>query len=501
MGVWSKASRDQFGGGRNRADSGGMKVIGDVVGYVGRLLRQPKGELSRAQRTVRFWLDLSRHCGRELQRNQATHMAAALTYRTIFSLVPIAVLMLLVFRAFGGFEQVSTDLQGHVYEYLGLTSITLATQESVDQSTATEGVAVVGAQVKDESQRELRASIDKVITDLTQKASEVNVGSVGVVGLVVLIWGAIGLLVTVEGCFNQIYNSASGRSWHLRVPIYWSVITLGPVLLWVSLYVAGQSVGQVERLVQAGGLGWVLSGVLGLLGRSAALAASWLLLFLLYVLMPTPRVRLRPALAGALVAAVLWEAGKVGFKLYVSRAVSYSVLYGTLGLVPLFLLWLYVTWWVVLFGLEITYTLQAMRGRVFEKQAARINQQAVYDGRWLLPMMTQIGRVFVEGKTIREDQLSQELGLPERAVVELGERLYKAGLVHRVAESGDDQGAYTLAKRPEDIPVKQLLELGQSLGDAGVAGSDQPGWAYLQELGKAQRDAAGDTTVAGLIKK
>jgi len=464
-----------------------MAWVTQITAYLRRLVTQPIGELNRAQRTLRFTVDLTRHCARQLGRDHATQMAAALTYRTIFSLVPIAVLMLLVFRSFGGFEQVSLDLQDRIYDYLGLSSIALPT----------DGAAAVVS--SDASNEDLRASIQKIMTDLTQQASEMSVSSVGAVGLALLIWAALALLVTVERSFNQIYNCPAGRSWHLRIPIYWAVITLGPVLLFVSLYVAEALVVQVHDWVSVGGMPTVLSTLMAWLSRGTALLASWLLLFLLYVLLPTTRVRLRPAMIGALTAAVLWELGKVGFKYYVSRAVSYSVLYGSLGLIPLFLFWLYLTWLIVLFGMEVTYTLQAMRGREFEKQAARFNQHHGYDPRWLLPLMAGIGQAFRDGRPIGTQTLAQQLRLPVLAITQLCEKLQGSGLIHRVNTGGDETEGFTLAKPPEDITVSQLLELGRSISASGDDQPDQPGWSYVKQLDEAQSTAAGSTTLATLI--
>ncbi len=496
------------------------QTISDAVGYLKRLITQPTSKLSRVQRTVRFAVDLSRHCAGQLQQNHAPQMAAALTYRTIFSLVPVAVLMLLVFRAFGGFESASVDLQDKVFDYLGLSSIALPTAEQTPPTTqpspddkapddpadkpglTAPAPATPPTTQPDSNDQQLRAGIQRIITDLTQKAAQVNVRSIGVVGLLVLIWAALALLITVERSFNQIYRSPAGRSWHLRIPIYWAVITLGPVLLWVSFYVAESLVGRVQGWVVTGGLPGVLSRVLELLSRSTALAATWLLLFLMYVLMPTARVRRRPALVGSLVAAGMWELGKVGFKYYVSRAVSYSVLYGSLGLVPLFLLWLYVTWLIVLFGLEITYTLQAMRGRQFEKQAQPDAQRQVYDARWLIPMVTRIGQAFCQGQSIDAQTLAQELGLPQQGVAQLCTTLRHAGLIHPIqTDGGHEDTQWALAKRPEAITLQTLFELDQAAWP-GIGGTDQdqPGWAMLHQLNAQQQASVGQMTLAQLLE-
>jgi membrane protein len=162
----------------------------------------------------------------------------------------------------------------------------------------------------------------------------------------------------------------------MRVAIYWAAITLGPLL--ISIYLTSQVQPGIDRLPElaSDGGAWagqvslarvaVLQGVLGVLSYLAAFLATWALFTLLYVLLPNTRVKLRAALLGAGTAAVCWELGKWGFGLYVENAVGYSALYGSLGLIPLFLLWLYVTWLIVLMGLELTYMLQASPGNAFE---------------------------------------------------------------------------------------------------------------------------------------
>ena len=76
----------------------------------------------------------------------------------------------------------------------------------------------------------MRAKIDELIGGLAEGATSINIGSIGVVGMLLLIWAAVGLIVTVEKTFNVIFRAPEGRPWHVRIPIYWAIITLGPVL-------------------------------------------------------------------------------------------------------------------------------------------------------------------------------------------------------------------------------------------------------------------------------
>jgi membrane protein len=127
------------------------------------------------------------------------------------------------------------------------------------------------------------------------------------------------------------------------------------------LYAAEYWLGRAEGLP-------VLGPFFALLAEFGSLFGSFLALTLLYKLMPNTHVRWRPAFWGALVAAGLSEVSKWAFGLYVSQALPYLKLYGAIGLVPLFLFWLYLGWLIILFGLQIAFTLQAMKGRVFERR-------------------------------------------------------------------------------------------------------------------------------------
>lgn len=480
--------------------------------------------------------ELTRHCIGELRHDNFEQMAAALTYRTIFSLVPMFVLALIVFRGFGGFDtkKAAADLQTRILAWSGLSSITYEeTPHSVvpavnpgavitpaTPQASTRPTTLPALETPDE-QRGAREGVQIILSRLTEQVTSISLKSIGAIGLVLFIWAAIGLAISLEASFNTIYNAPRGRSWHLRVTIYWAAITLGPVLLFVSLYLSQklnltvEGLSSVPTLPPGHGterpaivmyIGVVLTAALKVFSKFTALLASWLLLFLLYRLMPNTKVRWRPALIGSFVAAVFWELGKVLFQLYVRKAVPYSAVYGSLGLVPLFLFWIYLTWLIVLFGLELSYTLQVMKSGNFKYTAARGQHDHFYDPRWLIPMMGVIGRAFVEGRTVTREQVAHELALPARVVTCLAECLEGAGLIHPSQPRGEGDTAYVLALPPEKIPVARLLDLSRTIAkesqvdERSAADRKQiPGWSLLDDLATAQRDKAGDATLANLL--
>jgi membrane protein len=431
------------------------------------LIAHPTAELNRAQRFLRFAVDLARHCGGELRANDAGQMAAALTYRTIFGLVPLLMVSMLAFRLFGDMDAAARQLQDAAYSFFNY---------QVDPARP--------------EAKAFKDALDERVFDVMRTVSGLSFEAIGAVGALLLIWAALGLLVSFEDAANRIYRAPRGRSWPTRIGIYWSVLTLGPILLLVILYAAQYWLGRAEALP-------VFGPFFAFLGEFGSLGGSFLSLTLLYKLLPNTHVRWRPAIAGAFVAAGLWDASKWAFGLYVSRALPYLKLYGAIGLIPLFLFWLYVNWLIVLFGLEIAFTLQAMKGRVFEHKDVR-GALTSADPQWLLPVMAAIARGFAGGQPVGRQALAEELDLPLASVAELVGRLEAEGVVNQVALRGTEDVGLALALPPDRIRLARLVELASRF-TLGTRPRQGPGWGALAAINAAARASAGDRTLADLI--
>ncbi len=451
----------------------------------------PASALDR--RALRYGVATCRYAAEELREDRATQMAAALTYRTIFSLIPILVLSLVVFNAFGGFATVGGDLQQRAYSYLGLNLVTAG--QSPQQL---DGLPVYTVQSPEEFQKtqtavDVKKQVDTVISALADRVQNVSFTSIGVVGLVLLIWAALRLVVSAEDCFNHVYHAPKGRRWHLRITIYWAVLTLGPVLLALSVYIT-------SRLLNAATSVAVLGWVAGLLAPLASLAVTWLLLILLYLLLPNARVKVQPAVAGALVGAVLWELSKLGFGYYVAKAVGYSALYGSLGLVPLFLMWLYLTWLAILFGLEVSYVLQTVgTSRYLVGQTPRTFEPTVVDPTWALPLAAGVGRAFDAGTPVDGETLAQDLNLPEHAVRGFVASLTRDGVLRTLDDHDQEapgSAALTLGRPAERITLAEVLRSGYAATHTLNRDTASP---LLRGLRTAAENAAGQRTLRELL--
>lgn len=478
-------------------------------------LTKPSAQLTRGQRTIHLSIDLARHARRLLRENSASTMAAALTYRTIFGLVPMLVMALIVFRAFGGFADSKEGLTDLVYQYLNLEIDAAAVVEEeppeadaggesdTDEPEAIDSwiseqidlvfgeedaIAEAEAAEQARANAEMRARIDGLVGGLAEGATSISIGSIGVVGMLLLIWAAVGLIVTVEKTFNIIFRAPQGRPWHVRIPIYWAIITLGPVLIWASFYISTQLVDAVQHLP-------MVSTIMGIVNHFTALLVTWLLFVLLFKLMPNAQVAIRPAMAGAMVSALAWELMKAALRWYVENAVlsqTQAQLYGSLALIPVLLFWVYLSWLVVLAGLQVTHILQTLpahrRGKL---TPGSTTASSVARDPWLvIPIMSAVAQQFDQGKTSGIDTIAEQVGAPVATVSKIIDELVGRGLLHRLP---NDDGAsdLTLAMPPGKIRIADLITTSPEHADASTI----PGHDLLMQLAAAQDKALADVTL------
>lgn len=183
-----------------------------------------------------------------------------------------------------------------------------------------------------------------------------NAARLGAIGLGFLVVIALMLMLTVEDVLNRIFAVARKRGLLRRLLVYGALLALGPVLIGASLsmtsYVVGASLGWLDLDAHA-------RMILGLL----PFAFTCVALTLLYLVVPYRRVDAGHALLGGLFAAAVFELAKRGFALFVTQFPTYTLIYGAFAAVPIFLLWVYVSWLVVLVGATLTAQLTILGGK------------------------------------------------------------------------------------------------------------------------------------------
>lgn len=424
-------------------------------------------DLTRVQRLWRGGVDLGKYSARMLARESAPQMAAALTYRTIFSLIPVFVLSLVFMRALLG-DQGIRDQLDRLMEWLAFDEIVVVQGDALEGAEQNESAAVGGVVGVDEDDVNaggqavtLAEYLGEFVDNAVRRMSEINFGAITAVGALVFIYAALSLLIQIEGAFNRICRAPSGRRFVSRVTNYWTLLTLGSLLIFFSIAL-GSNFGTVSQLPSW--LGWA-SDPLRLVTR---IGATWLVLIFAYVCMPNARVQLKCAAVGAAIAAILWEIGKTGLTWFVSNATGGQIaVYGSLAVVPLFLFWVYVTWLIVLFGLQIAYVLQTVN------RASATRERGMADSPLIDPAMgvivvRAIGERFERGKLATIEALAVETGLADSVVASMLRAAEEAGIVRHVDGDRDDDG-YTLARPARVIPVVSILRAMETLAPRPVA--------------------------------
>ena len=183
----------------------------------------------------------------------------------------------------------------------------------------------------------------KVITVYMQQFAD-NAARLTAVGLVFLAVTALMLLVNIERVFNGIWRARRPRSIVQRMVIYWTTITVGPLLIGASLSLTSWLVTQSILSVSA------VRGAQELLLKMVPVLLNGAAFALLYLMIPNRRVFIKDALVGGVTAAVGFEVMKRGFGVYVLLFPTYDLIYGTFATIPIFLLWIYLSWLIILFG-------------------------------------------------------------------------------------------------------------------------------------------------------
>jgi len=438
----------------------------------------PGEELGRGARFVRFQPRLWRLCAKRLWVDNLTAMASALSFRTIFAMVPALVLAFLVLKSLNVLEDGKKSLR-KVLETSGFGQIAL-----VGEDSATTGVSRSDAPAR--TPRIINVA-DQIEAAVDSVESKLTVGRLGPIGVVLLIWTALTLLTAMENSLNRIFGAPRGRSTVRRMLLYWSAMTLAPLVLVAAAFLGRQATHMLEHTT-------VISQVLGGIGWAGALLGGVALVAAVYKLLPNAQVPFRAAVSGAVVAVPLWLVAKWGFSLYVRRFVATGNLYGTLGVLPLFLIWLDYSWLIFLFGAELAHTATNLDRLEFAGDAQRLAVRPPD----LLVAALAVNQQYRDGRgPVRLDDVKERLRLSAECVRLLLDRLSTLGILCPV-ETGSTT-AYLPARPPDKVRVLDLLDITPAETHEAGTRYDAPLAAAVDRARRVLQSAAGTMTLAALI--
>ncbi|MGD9253410.1 MAG: YihY family inner membrane protein [Holophagae bacterium] len=348
----------------------------------------------------------------QMARDKVIIRASGLAYSSLLAAVPLVAVGFALFSAFGAFD----DIQQRVQEFL--------------------------------FSQFLPTSQDEIVAYLNQFAAGTK--KLGLIGFLFLVLASTLLLDNIESNFNNIWHVTSRRSLIAKITAYTSVLVFGVLLIGASISVTSSIKKTFLRDVPFD------VSTLEKIGNSLFPLVLALLAFLLmYLIIPHTRVRVKSAFMGAAIASVLWEAGKYLFAYSAEQSVRYSTIYGSLAVLPLFLIWLYITWIIVLLGLEIAFTHQHFAALIRSRAAGdRDECDRVTTG---LQIYTMIAAKFHKGlDPPTSDELSRRFLVATGSVDSHLDRLVEAGLARRVAFGRSLEGVVP-ARSLDSVQVADVI--------------------------------------------
>ncbi len=346
--------------------------------------------------------------------------AQALTYTTLFSLIPALAIAFSIFQALGGLEQIEPQFFKYLFELLtpGRQQVVLENME-----------------------------------EMIQKARQAPIGAFSTAFFLVV---ATFLVMELEDGLNRIWRTRGHRPFWQRVFVYWSSFTLWPVLIAAPL-----TVGIFLAHYQHGALILRYFPIVDFL-RLAPVLSIWIFLWLVYFFLPNTHVSLAAAATGTLSAGGLWLIAAKLYTIYTKKVFIYSMLYGSIGVIPVFLIWLLISWSVILFGAELSYCLQNRHALKIKETPEKIASLA--DPARNLRFIILVYWHFYKGDGPSSiETIGCEAGLMPAEAGLIAGRFLEAGLLALEASSG---GVMPKAA-PKDLSIGDILRHVPSYGLSG----------------------------------
>lgn len=340
---------------------------------------------------------------KRIMADDLTKTASSLAYTTVLATVPLLTVILAIFTAFPIFNEFKVYLDDFLAHNLFPEAIS--------------------------------DNILKYLNEFAQSASQMSA-----VSLLFLMVTSIMLMMTIEEALNKIFRVSKPRQLGLRILTYWAVLTLGPILFSASLWISGKFISETMNEYLA-----VSSRILGVL-------IPWMLttigLTLLYYAIPNRRIAFKDALIGGVIAATLFEILKGGFAFYITKFPSYTLIYGAFAAVPLFLMWVYISWIIVLLGALITS---------IAPQVKLGHYKTHYEAGLRLMLSVQILRDLYGAQTqakpgVDSKKLSKHLRIDPGTLTKLLDELQNLGFIVQV-EGESDSWALTCNDHTDLTPI------------------------------------------------
>lgn len=400
---------------------------------------------------------------RDLMQGQLTLRAMSLVYTTLLSIVPLLALSFSVLKAFGVHNQIQPMLLNFL-EPLG------------------------------EKGQEIASNIVQFIENM-------NVGVLGAVGLVLLLYTAISLMQKIELSLNYIWHIPNPRKIGERVVRYLSVLMVGPILVFSAIGITATVMSHeaMQGMLEIG----VLDETVKVLSRLMPYLLVISFFTFVYMFIPNTQVHFKPALVGGIVSGVAWQTAGWVFATFVASSNNYAAIYSSLAILILFMIWLYLSWLILLFGASVAFYAQHSEYLYLRDSGPRLSDRLSnrMRERLALSIMYLVAGKFLDGENMPSLlDFKRSLGVPMHVLQTVLDVLEQQELI---VQNGDDPPTYLPARDPSLVSVTQVLNAVRIAGEERLLSPDrlpapQPVETVFNRMQQTQETSVGDITLRDL---
>ncbi len=334
------------------------------------------------------------------------------------------------------------------------------------------------------------AGREEVVVKMLEYVDNTNVKTLGTVGIATLLFTVLSTVGTVEKAFNVIWKVKNGRTFWRKFTDFFSVIFICPVavIAATSVSVSIQKQAVFSSLQNIYGVSTLESFFIKL----APLVLIWVAFTFIYAFMPNTRVRLFSAGVGGVVAGTVWQLAQWAYINWQIGVSKYNAIYGSFAQLPIFLLWLYLSWIIVLLGSEISYAVQNVmlyRQQRFMPDASMEDLQKIS----LLALSLMSVRFNRAEQAYYVEDLAKDMGVPVSFLTSLLDKFVVGGLLIKGSDEDAEKDIYTFAVSPEKITLLRILSILSGHGDGVTERVNNSCMVYVSDLIDDMRKALIDS--------
>ncbi|MBU2546922.1 MAG: YihY/virulence factor BrkB family protein [Proteobacteria bacterium] len=326
------------------------------------------------------------------------------------------------------------------------------------------------------------------IVDFSNRILEnVRGGLMAVIGLVFLFYTIIKVLSHIESAFNNIWGVKTPRTMVRKITDYISMTIIAPFMFLAASTFTVILTGRLEGVIQSVDLLGALNPFILFIFKLLPYWVLWLLFTFLYMFMPNTRVRFGSAALAGVIAGTVYQVFQWGYIKFQIGVASYNAIYGSFAALPLFFIWLQLSWLIVLFGAEISFAHQNVN--TFEYEPDCLTVSSAFKRLLSVRIVHLLIRRFMDGRLdLTEDRISQELEIPITLVRQLVFELVSAGLVSEVTLRNSPEAVYQPARDTDRLTIKSVIEALEQNGTSDVPVAQSPELLTIAESMQAFGD-------------